>query len=399
MNADRISNHRRFGWMALALALAIAVTAAPVARADPPGPEGRYQQHNLVTDGFVTPADNTDSVHLKNPWGIAFNPFGPVWIADNGSGFSTVYNGAGAPFLVGNPPVPLVVTIPKAANADQGNPTGIVFNGSGGFKVGGSPAAFIFVTEDGVLAAWNALNLTNAILIHDNSASGTVYKGLALSAGGNGSLLYATDFHNNKIDVWDNTFTPVALGAAAFTDPGIPKGFAPFGIQAINGNVYVTYAKQDADAHDDVQGKGLGYVDVFDPNGNLIDRVASKGPLNAPWGLALAPAGFGTFSGNLLVGNFGDGRINAFDLATGESLGGLQDANGQPITIEGLWGLAFGNGFLGQSVNSLFFTAGSNGEADGLYGRIDPIPGKDNGQGQDGQGQDGQGQDGEGQDD
>jgi uncharacterized protein (TIGR03118 family) len=382
MNADRSRKNSMFGWMALALALAtaIALAAAPTARADP---EGRYQQHNLVTDGFIR-ADNTDSV-LKNPWGIAFNPTGPVWISDNGSGFSTVYIGSGAPFLVGNPPtVPLVVTIPKAAKADQGNPTGIVFNGSSGFNVGGSPAVFIFATEDGVLAAWNPLNLTNAILIHDNSAAGTVYKGLALSAGGNGSLLYAADFHNNKIDVWDNMFTPVTtLGAGAFTDPSIPKGFAPFGIQAINGNVYVTYAKQDADAHDDVQGKGLGYVDVFDPNGNLIDRVASKGPLNAPWGLALAPAGFGEFSNSLLVGNFGDGRINAFDLASGEFLGGLKGADGHPITIDGLWGLAFGNGFAGQPVNTLYFTAGSNGEADGLYGRIDPIPGNPHGHGHD----------------
>jgi hypothetical protein len=262
MNAGRMNNSL-FGWMTLALATAIALAAAPVARADSPDREGRYQQHNLVTDGFVTPADNTDSVHLKNPWGIAFNQFGPVWIADNGSGFSTVYNGAGALLLT--------VTIPAAAG---GNPTGIVFNGSSGFNVAGAgtPATFIFATEDGFIAAWNkAVDPANAVVKTTNT-TGAVYKGLALSAGGNGSLLYATDFHNNRIDVWDNTFTQVTtLAAGAFTDPSLPKGFAPFGIQAINGNLYVTYAKQDADAHDDVQGKGLGYVDVYDPNGKFID--------------------------------------------------------------------------------------------------------------------------------
>jgi len=278
----------------------------------------------------------------------------------------------------------------------RGNPTGIVYNGSTGFVVTqptppcninpcpSGPALFIFATEDGFIARWNTTaDAANAIVVANGSA-GAVYKGLALSAGGNGSLLYATDFHNNKIDVFDSAFAKVTnLPAAAFTDPKIPAGFAPFGIQAINGNLYVTYAKQDADAHDDVAGKGLGYVDVYDSNGNLIDRVASKGPLNSPWGLALAPAGFGDFSNSLLVGNFGDGRINAFDLATGHSLGALKGADGKPITIDGLWGLAFGNGFLGQPVNSLFFTAGSNGESDGLYGRIDAISGKQQGPGND----------------
>ena len=393
MNSDRIRNHGMFGGLVLALATAVALAAAPVARADPPGPpgpEGRYQQHNLVTNGSSTslPADNTDP-HLLNPWGIVFTPFGPVWISDNGGGVSTVYNGAGAPIMVTNPAppppatVPLVVTIPAAAG---GNPTGIVVNGSGGFLVAGAgtAAAFIFATEDGFITAWNrSVDPVNAVVKTTNT-TGAVYKGLALSADGTRSLLYATDFHNNKIDVFDNTFHIVTnLPAGAFTDPKIPMGFAPFGIQAINGNLYVTYAKQNAQAHDDVAGKGLGYVDVYDPSGNLIDRFASKGQLNSPWGLALAPAGFGEFSDSLLVGNFGDGRINAFDLATGNFLGQLKGADGHPLTIDGLWGIAFGNGQLGQPVNTLFFTAGSNGESDGLYGRIDPIPGKDHGHGDD----------------
>jgi uncharacterized protein (TIGR03118 family) len=381
MNGLQKAGNRTISALAVAAATILAFATAPVALADPGG-HGRYVQHNLVTDGFV-PADHTDS-NLKNPWGIAFNPFGPVWIADNGSGVSTLYDGNGVPQPAAKP---LVVIIPAAAGQASGNPTGIVFNGSSGFDLtSGDPttaAKFIFVTEDGVLAGWNpTVDATHAMLILDNSATtGAVYKGLALSGGGTGALLYATDFHNNRIDVWDSAFKPAALPADAFTDKGIPAGFAPFGIQAIGGNLYVTYAKQDADRHDDVQGMGLGYVDVYDPNGKLLDRVASRGRLNAPWGLALAPAGFGEFSGTLLVGNFGDGRINSFDIATGESYGQLNGTDGKPITIDGLWGLAFGNGFASQPVNTLFFTAGSNGEADGLYGRLDATPAEDHGHG------------------
>lgn len=371
MNTELGTSNRMIGSLAMAAATAIALCAAPAARADS---DDRYEQHNLVTDGFVA-ADHADA-NLKNPWGIAFNPFGPVWIAANGSGVSTLYDGAGNVLS-------LVVAIPPAAGQTSGNPTGIVFNGSSSFVVTkngkSGPAKFIFATEDGVIAGWNpTVDGTNAVLVADNSAStGAIYKGLALGAGGNGPLLYATDFHNDKIDVWDGTFTALTLPAGAFTDPAIPPGFGPFGIQMINGNIYVTYAKQDADRHDDVKGMGLGYVDVYDPNGNLLDRVASRGRLNAPWGLALAPAGFGEFSNTLLVGNFGDGRINAFDAATGESYGPLRGMDGMPIAIDGLWGLAFGNGFADQPVNTLFFTAGSNDESDGLYGRLDAVPDAD----------------------
>jgi uncharacterized protein (TIGR03118 family) len=363
MDGIQIAGGSRFTGQLMAWATAIALCAVPVAHAAPPD---RYQQHNLVTDGFAA-ADHTDG-KLVNPWGVVFNPFGPVWISDNGSGYSTVYDGAGAGF----PATPIVVKIPDAAG---GNPTGIVYNGSSGFNIAGpsTPAAFIFATESGYIVAWNkTVDPANAIIVAQTP--GAIYKGLALSAGGSGSLLYATDFHNNRIDVWNSSFMPVSLGAGAFTDPKIPPGFAPFGIQAINGNVYVTYAKQDADAEDDVAGKGLGYVDVYDPNGNLIDRVAAKGKLNAPWGLALAPAAFGEFSNSLLVGNFGDGRINAFDVATGQYLGQIKGMDGKPLTIDGLWGIAFGNGFLGQPVNTLFFTAGPADEEHGLYGRIDPLP-------------------------
>ena len=331
-----------------------------------------YQQHNLVSDGSL-PAAHTDH-NLVNAWGVAFNPFGFVWVADNGAGVSTLYDGAGVPQS-------LVVQIPPPANSSsKGNPTGIVFNASGGFAVAkngtSGPSRFIFATEDGVIAGWAPnVDMTHAIRVVDNSAAtGAVYKGLALSAGGSGSLLYAADFHNNRIDVFDSEFKPVALAAGAFSDPALPAGFAPFGLQAINGNIYVAYAKQDADKHDDVAGKRLGFINVFGPNGHLIRRVVSGGALNSPWGMTVAPAGFGKFSNRLLVGNFGDGRINAYDLATGRFVGKLRAANRRPIRIQGLWGLAFGNGFEGQPVNTLFFAAGPGDEKHGLYGRVDVAP-------------------------
>jgi len=384
MNASRKTRGRSLARLAMALATGVALLGATAVRADPQG--DRYQQHNLVSDGGVT-ADHPDA-NLVNAWGVAFNPFGPVWIADNGAGVSTLYDGNGVAQPL-PPQGPLIVTIPPAAGADSANPTGVVFNGSALFVVTGADgksgaAKFIFATEDGVIAGWSpTVDATNAILVKDNSPSGAVYKGLTLSAGGNGALLYATDFHNGKIDVWDGNFMPVALPAGAFVDRGIPSGFGPFGIQAINGNIYVTYAKQDADRHDDVKGKGLGFVDVFDPNGNLIRRVVTRGRLNAPWGLALAPAGFGELGDSLLVGNFGDGHINAYDLATGEFVSEMKGSDGRPIAIDGLWGLAFGNGFLNQPVNTLFFTAGPADEEHGLYGRLDLIAHQGRGNGRD----------------
>ena len=376
MKSLRMTAHR----VCTPVMVALALVTAPALHA-----EGHfYQQHNLVSDGFV-PADHTDP-NLVNGWGVAFNPFGPVWVADNGTGVSTLYDGTGNI-------VPLVVQIPSPNNPlGGGNPTGIVFNGSSGFVVSkgtvSGPSRFIFATEDGVIAGW-APNLdvpisTHAVRVIDNSAStGAVYKGLALSAGGSGSLLYAADFHNNRIDVFNSAFKPVKLPLSAFTDPTIPLGFAPFGVQAINGDIYVAYAKQDAARHDDVKGKGLGFINVFDPNGHLIRRVASRGKLNAPWGMTLAPAGFGRFSSRLLIGNFGDGRINAYDLATGEFVGRLKTADRRPIQIDGLWGLAFGNGFVNQPVNTLFFAAGPGDEQHGLYGRIDVAVGDDQDDGQD----------------
>lgn len=372
----RKANRIRSMLLILALAIPVAAQAA----------SDFYQQHNLVSDGFIA-ADNNDQ-NLINAWGIAFNPFGPVWVADNGMGVSTLYDGNGKL-------QPLVVQIPPPANVSgKGTPTGIVFNGSTGFVVSvgstSGPSRFIFATEDGVIAGWAPnVDTTHAIRVIDNSKStGAVYKGLALSAGGNGSLLYAADFHNNKIDVFDSSFKVASLPARSFSDPSIPAGFAPFGIQAISGNIYVAYAKQDAAKHDDVAGKGLGFINVFDPNGHLIRRVVSRGSLNAPWGMTLAPAGFGKFSNRLLVGNFGDGKINAYDIVTGQFAGKLKGTDKRAVQISGLWGLAFGNGFVNQPVNTLFFAAGPGGEKHGLYGRIEIAPGDDRDDSQDIEGAD-----------
>lgn len=352
----------------MAVTLILTISPAVNAKGGNGHEELVYQQRNLVSDGFI-PSEQNDP-NLVNAWGVAFNPSGPVWVAENGAGVSTLYDGDGNPQA-------LVVDIPSIGSDSGGNPTGIVFNGSAGFSISNNgvtaSSRFIFATEDGVIAAWApTVNQTHAIPIINNSgADGAVYKGLAIAVGD--SRLYAADFHHNKIDVFDNTFAPVSLPAGAFVDPSLPEGYGSFGIQAINGEIYVSYAKQDADKHDDVKGKGFGFINVFDPNGRLVRRLVSAGKLNAPWGMALAPAGFGKFSGRLLVGNFGDGLINAYDLATGGHVGQLKGANRKPLRIDGLWGLAFGNGFRNQPVNTLFFAAGPGDEEHGVYGRIDSV--------------------------
>jgi uncharacterized protein (TIGR03118 family) len=323
-----------------------------------------YTMTALVSDGNTTPHTDT---HLVNGWGVAFNPNGYVWVADAETSTSTLYDGNGVPQS-------LVVSIPDGA-AGPANPTGIVYNGSGDFVVsqGGlsGAAPFIFVGEAGTLSGWApGVDLHAAVTVYDGSAGGTSYKGLALAQQAGASFLYATDFHNGHVDVFDRSFTKVSA-AGGFSDPALPAGYAPFGIQAIGGKVYVAFAKQDASAGDEVTGAGLGIVDVFDTSGTLLQRLVTGGPLNAPWGIAMAPANFGPFSNALLVGNFGDGRINAFNPSTGAHLGTLSDANGAPIVIDGLWGIAFGNGINSQPANTLFFAAGPNDETHGLYGRID----------------------------
>jgi uncharacterized protein (TIGR03118 family) len=334
-----------------------------------------YQQTNLVSD-LPGMAAHTDS-HLVNPWGIASSAMSPFWVADNHTGVSTLYDGNGTPQPMSQP---LVVTVPPAPSAPAGtvgSPDGIVFNGTGDFEISGSPAHFIFATEDGTISGW--ASGTTAVIKVDHSTLGTVYKGLAIGNNGTANFLYATDFHGNAVNVFDHNYAPATLSVGNFSDPTIPVGFAPFNIQNIGGVLYVTYALQDAARHDDVPGPGNGFINKFDLNGNSLGRFASHGTLNSPWGVVLAPAGFGQFGGDLLVGNFGDGRINAFDPTTSAFLGQLNDGSGNPITIKGLWGLRFGNGGNGGDPNTLYFAAGIPGpggmlEDHGLFGSISVVP-------------------------
>ena len=350
-------------WM-LPLALFM-VAATPTLLYSAPSNFNSFGQTNLVSDlpgvaRFMDP-------DLVNPWGIAFSATSPIWIADNGSGMATLYNGAGVK-------QGLVVSIP-APGGGQGAPTGQVFNGGSGFN----GDRFLFSTEDGTIAGWRGALGTTAELGADNSGAGSVYKGLALATNGSNTYLYATDFHNGAVNVFDSSFTQVTL-TGSFTDPTLPAGFAPFGIQAFGGKLYVTYAMQDAAKHDDVPCPGCGFIDVFNTDGTFVQRLVSMGALNSPWGLAWAPGNFGRFSNDLLVGNFGDGTINAFDPSTGVQLGTLDGSNGMPLVNLGLWGIAFGNGAQGTSTNALYFTAGIPGpdqiEDHGLFGAIaTPEPG------------------------
>jgi uncharacterized protein (TIGR03118 family) len=343
-----------------------------------------FSATNLVADNAAGNAMNVDA-NLVNPWGLSI-PAGtaPAWIANNGTQTSTLYDGDGKP-----QPQPaasqLIVAFAAGAGGAAFNPSGVVSNSSAADFIVTSGATsgsakFIFDGEGGMIAGWSpSVDRTHAVTMYTDAA-GAVYKGLAIAKNAGALFLYATDFHNNKIDVFNTGFVKQATSATAFTfaDPGIPAGYAPFGIQAINNGasgatqIYVTYAQQQApDNHDNNNGAGLGYVDIYDSNGQLVKQLIAAGALNAPWGIALAPADFGTFSNALLVGNFGDGKINAYDAAAGTPLGTISDAGNTPIATPGLWGIAFGNDANNQPHNTLFFAAGTNNEADGLYGRID----------------------------
>ena len=334
-----------------------------------------YVETDLVSD-IPGRAASVDA-NLVNPWGIVASSTSPFWVSDNGSGLSTLYNGAGTK-------LGLVVAIPPPAGAaGPAAPTGIVFNSTASdFMVsqGGhsGKASFIFATEDGTISGWSpSVNLANAILEVDNSANptaadGAVYKGLELATTDDGNnFLYATNFRAATIDVFNQNFAPVHM-PGSFTDPDTPVGYAPFGIRNINGKLYVTYALQNGAKHDDVAGSGHGFVDVFDADGHLMRRLISRGKLNSPWGMVIAPDNFGKFSDRLLVGNFGDGRIHAYDLETGEFRGTLRAADGKPIVIPGLWGLQFGNGANAGPTTTLFFTAGIDDEQHGLFGSLTP---------------------------
>jgi len=315
----------------------------------------QYAQTNLTSD-IPGLAANTDP-QLQNPWGISFSGTSPFWVSDNGTGVSTLYNGLGVK-------QGLVVTIPG------GVPTGQVFNNAGSFGITGGNATFIFATENGTIAAWRG-GATSATTVY--TSNGGSYKGLAIAGSSTTARLYAANFATGAVDVLDGSFTPVTLGAGAFTDPALPAGYAPFNVQNVNGNIVVTYAVRGVNG-DDVAGAGNGVVDVYDANGTLLRRLTSGGALNSPWGVALAPSAFGPFGNALLVGNFGDGTINAYDFFTGAMLGTLTDGSGNPIVNDGLWALAFGNNNPTADPNALYITAGLNDEADGLFARITATP-------------------------
>jgi uncharacterized protein (TIGR03118 family) len=370
----------------------LAVAAAAVALAGIAGPargddgnDGRhtdpsYVQTNLVSD-VPGLAAHTDP-NLKNPWGTSVGPGSPIWVSDNAAGVSTLYDGAGNPQP--GPKDQLVVAIPAPPSAGPGAvgaPDGTVFNPTAdGFVVSkagvSGPSRFLFATEDGTIAGWNPnVDRTHAVIAVDRSAVtdtvgdvGAVYKGLALVTTPAGKFLYATNFRFGTVEVFDSKFNLVKT----FTDPDVPAGFAPFGIHNIGGNLFVTFAMQNAAKHDDVAGRGNGFVDMFNPNGDLLERLVSGGRLNSPWAVTLAPPTFGAAGGDILVGNFGDGRINTYEPSSGRFLGQLRNPAGDPITIPGLWGLRFPTGSLNAAPNALYFTAGINGENDGLFGDLVP---------------------------
>ena len=370
----------------VALAAVAAVSAAIVSSGIvTPASAGRgaiatrsYAQTNLVSD-IPGLAAHTDA-NLKNPWGTSVGPGSPIWVSDNHAGVTTLYDGAGNA-------KPLVVGIPAPPSAGQGAvgaPTGQAFNtfdpASQDFvisKNGSSgPAFFLFATEDGTIAGWNPnVDPARAVIAVDRSTAtdsagdvGALYKGLALVTTPGGKFIYASNFRFGTVDVFDSHFNLVN----SFSDPTVPTGFAPFGIHNIGGKLYVTYAKQGPGKEDDAARPGNGFVDVFAPNGDLLQRLVSGGKLDSPWAVTLAPATFGAFGGAILVGNFGNGRINAYDPTTGEFQGELSSPGGGPITIDGLWGLRFAPATPGATANTMFFTAGLNDEADGLFGTIVP---------------------------
>lgn len=313
-----------------------------------------YQVTNLVSDldgQGVIPPDG----FLSNPWGLAFGPNTPFWVANNGSGTSTVYSGSTA--------ANFQKTTTQVTIGNNAPVTGAVFNGTSDFN----GDRFLFAAEDGSISGWRTtLGSTAETPV---TASTNVYKGLAFGNNGSGNFLYASNIHTGAVDVYNSTFTKTTL-PGSFTDANVPSGYAPFNIQNIGNFLYVTYALQDSTKTGDVAGPGNGYVAKFDLNGNLVAHLVSGGQLNSPWGLAVAPAGFGPLANALLVGNFGDGKINAYNPSTGAFLGTMQDSTGNPVFIDGLWALEFGNGTSAGSPNSLYFTAGTDGELHGTFGAI-----------------------------
>lgn len=342
----------------VAMLTAMALMACPVAAQ-------RYLQTNLVSD--IPGLAKIHDPLLVNPWGISFSATSPFWVSNQGTGTSTLYAHNAATGVFSK--VALTVTIPPAPGGTTGSPTGQVFNGSTDFVISTAPARFIFAGTDGTISGWHGGLGTNAALTVDNSASGASYTGLAIGSNASGNFLYAANIAQGRIDVFDKNFAAVTL-PGNFTDPTLPAGAAPFNIQNLGGKLYVTYV-----------GPGGGFVSVFDTNGHFLQRIASGGTLLNPWGIALAPDNFGAFGGALLVGNFnfgdpglGPGYIGAYDPDTGDFLGLLKNRKGSPLSIDGLWGLAFGIGGNNGFRDHLYFAAGIDGERHGLFGHITAVP-------------------------
>lgn len=332
-----------------------------------------YVQTNLISD-IPALARFTDP-NLINPWGVSLGPGGSVQLANNDTGVVTAHDGDYPPVASGLP----YITIPASNYQGYGKPTGIVFNSGGGFSVseGGKsgPSLFLFATEEGTIAGWSPdVDLGHALVAVNQSGSGgygAMYTGLALASSPDGTLLYAANFKSGAIDVFNQDFQLVHW-SGAFSDPNLPAGFAPFNVQQIGTYLYVVYTRQTGGRYDGGAGPGNGIVDVFDTSGNFLRRAATQGPLDAPWGVALAPAGFGEFSNDLLVGNFADGRINAFDPETGAFLGAVQDTAGNPVVLPGLWALTFAQEGAGDDANALYVTAGIGNEQHGLFSVLQP---------------------------
>lgn len=344
--------------VALALGLILLIPGSALAQ--------HYTRTDLTTNNASVSAAPHIDPNLVNAWGLSRGTGSPWWIADNGTGLSTLYDSTGLPNA-------LVVTIPLP-NGQSGTsaPTGTVFNYTTAFEAApGVKSVFLFVTEDGTISGWNpGVNLNLAVVKVDHSALGAVYKGCAIATAGGGPRLYVTNFASGEVEVYNGSFHPIKR-KGAFIDSNVPASYSPFGIQNVGGNIVVTFAKHDPGSKDENHGPGLGFVDVFDLQGNLLLRLQHTSALNAPWGIAQAPGDFGPFSHRLLIGNFGDGYIHAYNAVSGKFEGTLLDPTGSWLWIDGLWALSFaGNGAGNGSATELYFTAGPNDEADGVFGKI-----------------------------
>lgn len=367
----------RLNWFRAGLLLA----AAGAVAAQTTTPPNTYLVHNLVSD-IAGNADHQDP-NLVNPWGNGFSSGSPFWIGNNGSGTSTLYDGYGTASAT-------IVTIPQAANAGNHGPvTGVIYNAfssnTNAFNVQTlKPASFLFCSQDGVISGWNSgVTASAASILYDNSKTGASYTGCTLGGTATAPYIFAANINAGTIDVYDGSFNlnPAPYNTKPFQNPMIPAGYAPFNIQNINGTLYVAYTQQNTGKTNGVAGAGLGYVATFSMSGTLITNLISQGVLNAPWGFAIAPATFGPFGGTLLVGNFGDGKINAFNATTGAAIGTLNDVSGNPIAIQGLWSLNFGTGARNEDPGTLYITAGIGGgpnngpvQSHGLYASIQSVP-------------------------